>query len=256
MIPLVNKPTCRTAFTLIELLVVIAIIAILAAMLLPALAKAKAKAYQINCTSNLRQINLAFKMWNMDHNNKYPWEILPPDGTKNVNSVTNNLLMVTNELKNPATLWCPADLNTPITVNNPKSTTTGMVRSTPPMAAKDWATFSPTNVSYALQTISSDSRYQLLPMFTDRNLSRENYSGGWGGGLGGTLALATANIKTMFWDPKLGLHKEVGNIAAADGSVISTSTSKAVTFYLEAVQAIDAATGSPTLGWLGPDTYR
>jgi len=91
--------TRRRAFTLIELLVVIAIIAILAAMLLPALSRAKQSAQRIVCVNHLKQLALATVMYAMDNDGYYPSSNSPDKWPQAIRSNFQNLRV----------LVCPAD---------------------------------------------------------------------------------------------------------------------------------------------------
>jgi hypothetical protein len=102
------------AFTLVELLLVIFVVTVLAVLLLPAIVSTGHDGRQgINCVNNLKEIGLAFRVWEGDNGDKYPMEVSITNGGAMELAATGNVVAIfqvmSNELGTPKILTCPQD---------------------------------------------------------------------------------------------------------------------------------------------------
>jgi prepilin-type N-terminal cleavage/methylation domain-containing protein len=239
----------KAAFTLIELLVVIAIIAILAAMLLPALAAAKRKAQRINCVNNLKEVGLAFRVWEGDNGDQYPMSVSTANGgaSQLVGSAANTapgagsfiyaFMVMSNELSTPKILLCTSDANHTTAATNfaPQMTggftiNTGTITVSATTAALNPIQF----VSYFLCGDTAEAYPQMI-LTGDRNIGNKNNGAALTSGQGATSIVGTNSIcytagNGVTTPPLWGwtqndLHQKVGNLGIADGSVQQVTVS-------------------------------
>jgi prepilin-type processing-associated H-X9-DG protein len=189
---LCHQKRCSTAFTLIEVMVVIVVTAVIIGLIIPAMVRPQVRSKRIGCMNNMKQIGLAFRIFENDHDDSYPMNVAVTNGGsrefRESAEVFRHWLAVSNELVSPKILACPADRRRP---------------------AKSMATLGNSNISYFVGLDSSDV-YPKTLLAGDRNLTTNGVPVG-----AGILVLAT-NL-AVGWSE--AMHGGSGNVLLGDGSV-------------------------------------
>ena len=194
--------------TLFEVVVVAAIVMILAALLLQALAVAKKKSSKINCTNNLKQVDLAFRIWAGDNGDIYPMGVSVTNGGAMEMVQTGNVLQIfmvmSNELSTPKILYCPEDASGDV----------GMY----------FHTLSATNVSYfsAVDVTNEINPRLILSGDCNFTIAKKPVKSGM-------LSLWVND--PVAWEPPR--HGANGNLGFADGSVQSATPSSLHNYLIQ-----------------------
>lgn len=191
------QPRRQRASTMTDVLIVIATIALLAGVFLPRLTRPKRGPCRINCINNVKQIALGFRIWSNDNGDRFPWAVPASEGGTLEQAaspeVFRHFQVASEEFSTPKILACSQDR--------------GRTKAT------DWSLFSNSNLSYFIGLTSDENDPQSI-LSGDRNLMTNGVVLG-----SGVFQLTTNNM--MSWTKEM--HKHVGNVGLADGSVQQVS---------------------------------
>ena len=213
------------ALTKIDVLAIIAVLAVAAALLLPALAAAKRKSSRIGCMGNLKQVGIAFRLWEGDNNDKYPMAVSVTNGGAMELIATENVAacfqVMSNELSTPKILLCPED--------------------TKRIAATNFSTgFSGANISYFINADAVETYPQMI-LDGDDNLLVD----------GKPIQPGILNLRpgiTIGWTKDR--HHGVGNIGMADGSAQQTTSRGLNSAFSSCTNGVP--TNNAAIRWLIP----